>query len=280
MRELSVIWSIAARERRETFRNRWFLVSSLSFLAAALGLAWLARSGVSGTGFAGLGRTAVSLIHLVALVVPLQGLAMGAGAIASERDRGTWNLLLAQPLAPWHLATGKFLGLTLAMASTMLVSFGLAGLLVSFGSPASAKSFGPFFGLLAFAVLLAAASVSVGLLVSAFSERGSSAVGLGILVWLVLVLLSDLGVLGASTALRLDAQQVLALAVWNPLHVFNLACVDLVRGGLELLGPAGLLAARKLGAFLLPGLALVLFAWILVPLIVAARIVSVREELA
>ncbi len=278
MSELRGIWVLAERERREAFRNRWFLVSALSFLAAALGLAWLAKSGVSGSGFAGLGRTAVSLIHLVALVVPLQGLAMGAGAIAGERDRGSWNLLLAQPLGALELAVGKFLGLLLAIGATMLVSFGLAGVLVSSG--ASGASFLPYFGLLGFALLLAAASISVGLLVSVVSERASSAVGIAILAWLLLVLVGDLGALAAATALGLDAGQVLGLALWNPLSVFNMAAIELIRGGLELLGPAGLVASRELGSALLPALGAILIAWALVPLALATRIIARREEVA
>ena len=122
--------------------------------------------------------------------------------------------------------------------------------------------------LCASSVLLGAVFIALGYCLSAVVEERSTAAGLALGLWLVLVVLYDLGLLGA---LLLDSGQTLspslftALLLANPtdaFRVFNMTLVDDVRaaGGLAGLGaealphrllPLGLLAlwaALALGA--------------------------------
>jgi Cu-processing system permease protein len=251
-------------ELRAAWRNRWFLLYSGVFAVLALAMSWLGLAGISGTGFAGLGRTAASLIDLVLLIVPLMGLTLGAGAIAPERERGGLLYLLAQPVSRFEVILGKFLGLGTAVAASLAAGFGLAAVVIAGRVPEG--SAGLFLGFLGLATLVALASVSVGLLISAASSRGSVASGMALFVWLALVLLGDLGVMGTSLVLHLEARELLFAALWNPLEQFKVASLVLIRGGLEVLGPAGLYAERTFGAFLVPALVGGLLFWIAAPL--------------
>ena len=109
--EAHVLYTLTLKELRDAWRNRWFLLYTGAFCALALGMSWLSLAGAAGSGFAGLGRTAASLVHLVLLIVPLMGLTLGAGALAGERERGSLILLLAQPVVALEVVLGKFLGL-------------------------------------------------------------------------------------------------------------------------------------------------------------------------
>ncbi len=266
--DLRTLALLAEKELYDSWRNRWFLLFTGAFSAVALALSWLSVTGVAGTGFAGFGRTAASLVNLVILIVPLMGLVLGAGAVAGERERGSLLYLLAQPLEPRELIVGKFLGLSLAVLSSVLLGFGLAGLLLTLRGAAGGPA--PFLAFLGLSALLAAVAVSAGLLVSTLSSRGSVAAGLCLFLWLVFVFLGDLGLMGTSLALGLGPREILAGLLLNPLQAFKVASLLVIRGGLEVLGPVGLFAARSWGAALAPILVAVLLLWVALPLAAAA----------
>lgn len=265
------------KELRDAWRNRWFLLFAAAFTVLALGLSWLSVSGVAKTGYVNLGRTAGSLVNLVILIVPLMGLTLGAQSIAAERERGSLLYLLSQPVDTLEIVLGKFGGLTVAVVAALALGFAVAGMAVSGHGGGEPWAFLAFLGL---TMLLGTASVSLGLLISAFSSRASVAAGVALFVWLGLVFFGDLGLMGTALAMDVDVRHLLAATLANPLQVFKIASVLLLRGGLEALGPAGLYAGRTWGAALLPGLVSLLVLWTLTPLMVTAMVMRRKGALA
>lgn len=268
---------LCAKEMRDARRNRWFLLYAVAFSVLALALSYLSLAGAARVGFAGLGRTTASLINLVLLVVPMMGLTLGSAAIAGERERGQLLYTLAQPISVGEYLLGKFLGLTASTFVALLLGFGVAALAIGRRSGAAgASSFAAFLGL---TLLLAAASVSLGLLISSIAERASVATGLALFVWFGFVFVGDLGVMGTSLMLRLKAKHLLLMTLVNPLQEFKLTAVLLLRGGLESLGPAGLYATRTFGDGVMPMLICLLIAWTVGPLIAAFAVLRRRGAL-
>lgn len=261
-----VVGVLLIKELRDAWRSRWFQLYTAAFTLLALALAWIGASGITGVGgLAGLSRTAASLVHLAVLIVPLMGLTLAAGTLAGERERGSLVYLLAQPVHRLEVVLGKFLGLSAAVLAALAIGFGLAALVIA--RRVGAEELGPFVAFLGLAALLALASVSLGLLISALAERSAVAVGGGLLAWLVLVFLGDLGLMGTSLVMKLDPRQLLAAALVNPLQEFSMGSLVALGGGLETLGPAGLYAQRTLGAGLPWLLAGFLFLWTILPLV-------------
>ena len=89
---------VAVKELRDAVRNRWFLLYAGIFTVLSVALSFLSSLGAAAYGQVGYGRTAAVLVNLVALIVPLMALNVGAASIAAERERGTLAYLLAQPL--------------------------------------------------------------------------------------------------------------------------------------------------------------------------------------
>jgi Cu-processing system permease protein len=265
---LRTVGILLYRELQDSWRNRWFLLYAGAFTVLALGLSWISVSGVAQTGYANLGRTAGSLINLVILIVPLMGLTLGSQAIAADRERGALLYLMAQPVDIREIILGKFLGLTCAVLAALLLGFTVAGVAVSGrGGAGDVSAYLAFLGL---AALLATASVAMGLLISALSSRSSMATGIAVFCWLGLVFAGDLGLMGTTLVLDLGPKELLAAALVNPLQVFQLGSVMVLRGGLEALGPAGLYATRRFGEGLVPLLVAILSAWCLVPLLASS----------
>ncbi|MEP0846341.1 MAG: ABC transporter permease subunit [Phycisphaerae bacterium] len=266
---------LAKKEIRDALRNRWFLLYAVCFAALSLGLASVAMAGTGRTGLAGFGRTAATLINLVLLIVPLMALTIGAGAIAGERERGTLEALLSQPLTRHEVLLGKYLGLALSLLAALALGFGTTAVVLAFRG-ASTNS-GQFAAIFVRSVLLAWAMLSVGFLVSAVCRRTSVALGVAIFLWLTLVFLGDLGLMGTALTLQLTPGELLGAALANPLQVFKVSAVSGLHRSLDLLGPAGLFASRTFGdrlPLLLDGL---LAAWIVLPLLAAGLVFSRRS---
>lgn len=263
-----VVALLARKEVRDALRNRWFVTFSLVFAGLALALSHLSLAGAEVAGFAGFGRTAASLINLVILIVPLMGLTLGAASLAGERERGTLATLLAQPVTRWQVLAGKYAGLALALCAALALGFGLAAaIVVSGGGAIAAGALGALVGL---TMLLALASLAIGMLISSRSRRTAAAYGTALLVWLALVFLGDLGLMGTAMAIRMDVGTLLALTLVNPVEAFKVGAVQAITGTLDGLGPAGAYATRSLGTALAPTLVAALAAWAVVALGAAA----------
>lgn len=271
------VLTLIQKELRDAFRNRWFLLYAIAFAALSLALAWFSVSGAGSFGVAGFGRTAAGLINLILLIVPLMGLTLGAMSLAGEREKGTLIYLMAQPISSVELLLGKFVGLALALTAALVIGFGLTGILMAFVG--GGGDFQVYLTLLVLSVLLAVASLSMGFLISAAVKKAATAVGLALFLWLILVYFGDLGLMGTAVVLQIKVEQLLTLALINPLQVFKLAAVLDLRDNLEVLGPAGIYAFRTYGGALWPLLVGLLFAWVIVPFLLATQVFKKRGVL-
>jgi Cu-processing system permease protein len=257
--ELNLLWTIALRELREALRNKWLIFYALGFAALALALsqASLASAGYSGLG--GFGRTAASLVNALLLFVPLLGLSIGAGVLAGDRERGTLHYLLTQPVNRAEVFFGKALGAGLAVTAALAGGFGLAALALAAGDQGQAWA---FLALAGYTVLLALASLGLGMLISAFTRKNATALGAALLLWLGLTFFGDLGLVAATLALRPTPGMLLSFLFLNPLQAFKLGAIYSLRASLDALGPAGQYAFYRFGAGLPFWLAGLLGVWI------------------
>lgn len=257
--ELSLLWTIAMRELRESLRNKWLVFYAVGFaaLAFALSQASLASAGYSGLG--GFGRTAASLINALLLFVPLLGLSVGANAIAADREKGSLAYLMAQPVNRAEIFFGKALGSGVAVTAALAVGFGLAAIALATSGDGEASA---YIALTLFTMLLALASLGLGFLISTFTRKGATATGAALLLWLGLVFFGDLGIVGITLSLRPTPSTLLAMLLINPLQIFKLGAIYSLRATLDTLGAVGQYAAYQFGDALPFLLASLLLAWI------------------
>jgi len=266
--------AFAHREFRDAISSRWFILYTIAFTALAVAVSYMSLSGVGSHGFAGFGRTAAGLLNLIVLIVPLMALMAGAGAIASERERGTLIYLLAQPVSRSQVLIGKYVGLASVLTCSLLIGFGLsAGVLAWRTGGVGVLAYAMLVG---FTCALALAMLSVGVLISVLSRRQGVATGVGLFVWLALVFLSDLGLMAGTVLFKLRVQEVFALGILNPMQAFKMSVIVGMNASLDVLGPAGAYATRTFGRWLSPLLGAVLAVWIVLPL-GAATIVFARK---
>jgi Cu-processing system permease protein len=267
-RKQAAVGPIVKKELKDAIRNRWLI--GYAALLAVLGIV-SASAGISTSGGLALqvfGRTTATLMNLCLLLAPLVAVAMGAAAIAGERDRGTLECLLAQPLTRTGLLLGKYAGLLLALAAATLAGFLPAGLLVAWSS--GAATLGHYLLFPGLAAAVGAAMLAVGVLVSVSSRTAVQAQGTALFSWFAFVLLYDLVLMGAVSFSGLGAPVLAALLVGNPIDAARVLSVLGLEPDLYLLGPAGAYLTSRFSAagtaVLLTGS---LMAWTASPLTVA-----------
>lgn len=260
----AIVASIATREARGSLRNRWFLLYATAFVALALAFSWVALSGADVAGQAGFGRTSAGLLNLMLLVVPLIGLTIGAQALVSERQDRSLDYLMAQPVSPAEIFAGKFIGAAVSLILILVLGFSWSALVIALRGGGGSLS--GFLLLVGLTTLLALGMLSVGCLISSFTGQTSAALGIAVTLWLVLVVIGDLGIMASSLVMGLRPETLLAITFANPLDVYKLVSVGVLHTSLEVLGPAGTYAIDRYGAHLTPLLLGIEALWVALPL--------------
>lgn len=269
--------TIARKELRDALRNHW--LQGYAILLGILGIvvAIAATRGAAGLGLQSFGRTAASLSNLCLLLAPLVTLALAAGTVAGERDRGTLERLLAQPLSRTDLLLGKALGLGMSLLVATIIGFLPATVvLAGVAEPWLMLRFTIFPAL---SLLVILALLGVGLLVSVRSESAGQAQARAIFLWFAFVLLYDLLLMGTLLAASIPAGLLAGLLLFNPVSSGRLLVVLALEGDLYLMGPAGAWLVETVSV---PGAAALLIAsllaWASISLLLAVRSFRVRRS--
>ncbi len=225
-----------------------------------------------GHGVQDFARTAVSLVQLVLLLVPLTALLIGVLSLAP--DRGAAELMFSQPVSRRTILLGKLLGLFQALAAAQAVGFGAAGAVVY--SQSGAEGLGGFLLLVAGSFVTTAVFLGLAALLAAgaVGRRRTRALALALVVWFVAVVLVDLAALGAASLLPSGtASRVLIFAsLLNPVGAVRTGTLLGIEGT-GAFGAASLALLRftrgAWGAGLWLGLSLLF--WLVVPTAIAIR---------
>jgi len=265
------MWTLARKEIRDALRHRWLQGYALVVAVVGVVAAYAAWNSSHGLSLASFGRTTATLTNFCLLLAPLVALTMGASAVASERDRGTLDFLLAQPLSRRDLLLGKYLGLSLSAILATLAGFLPAW--ISVAAMAGGAGTVRFAIFPAIATTLVAAMLALGLCISVSSRSAVQAQGRAIFLWFAFVLLYDLLLMGTLLTADLGPGVLVSLLLLNPVDAARILAVLALEPDLHLLGPAGAFLMGVAGA---RGAALLLsasiLAWTALPLLAALAI--------
>lgn len=269
---------MVGREFRDGLRNRRVVGTILLMAALSLTLALLGSAPTGTVGASALSVTVVSLSSLTIFLVPLIALLISYDAIAGEVDRGTMLLLLSYPVTRWQILAGKFIGHVCILTLATILGYGAAGVAVSFANgvadQGAAASFAVMIGS---SVLLGAAFIALGYVVSVLVLDPRTAAGIAIGLWLFFVVLYDMALLGlliADQGKNITTGVLSVMLLANPADIYRLLNLTGFSNISTLSGMAGLSAQVMLSGTALVG---ALVAWIVVPLSAAGLIFARRQ---
>ncbi|MBA7470851.1 MAG: ABC transporter permease subunit [Dehalococcoidia bacterium] len=188
--------AILRKELADYFTSiRFVILFVLIFFASAAGLR-AASEGIRGANlpegfvFLGLfttsGNVIPSLITLIALIVPIIGIALGFDAINSERAGGTLSRVLAQPVFRDSVINGKFLAGVVALAimiGTMLLLVAGYGLSM-IGVPPTPEEIIRLFAYFAMTIVYGAFWMGLAILFSIIFRRVAASLLFSLALWM------------------------------------------------------------------------------------------------
>lgn len=191
------VFAIAQSEMLILRRNRWLVMATLIMVLFALALTF---AGSAPTGSLGVDMLTVSVASMTTLSVylaPLLALMISFDAIAGDADRGSLALLLSYPAGRGEVLLGKFLAHLSALSFAMIIGFGTAGAVAIWFGGAGAESLSALARLIVTSIILGAVFLTLGYLISSLAQGPTAAAGMAAGLWLIFVVLFDLGLLGA-----------------------------------------------------------------------------------
>ena len=268
---------LAINEFVDGLRNRWVAAAILLLGTMALTLL-LVGSAPTGTIRAGaLAISVVSLASLSVYLLPLIALMLSFDALVGEFERGTMLLLLTYPISRWQVIMGKFFGHTLILATAIVIGYGGAAVVTALTTETGFEGWDAYLTMMASSLLLGAVFIALGYLVSVLVRERSTAAGAAVVLWLLFVVLYDLGLLAILLA---DQEQKIGETLFSFLmlasptdtyRILNLTAFDTVG---QAAGIAGVAARAGFG---IPLLLSVLVGWITLPLLATMAVFNRRE---
>jgi Cu-processing system permease protein len=269
-----VLWICARYELVLAVRSRWLQLFAAVFAGLALAVSMSGYLLSGGYGMQDFSRTAVSLVQIVLLLVPLASLVFGGLALTSER--GAAELLYSQPVPRGAILLGRMLGVWVALAAAELIGFGLAGLVMQYqAGPDGLWRYG---ALVVTAVAITGVFLAIAaLLASVNAGRRTRVLAAALVVWFITVVMFDVAVLGVASLLRSgSASRLLITATLiNPVDAARTGSLLAIEGTAAF-GAASLALLRFTGGAGMAAalVAMSLVAWLVAPLVVAMRALS------
>jgi ABC-2 type transport system permease protein len=187
------IWTITKRELGAYFVSpvAYAIIAAFLIFSNLLFMLYLNQREATLRGWAG------TMIFLAIFIAPM----ITMRVLSEEKQTGTIELLLTSPVRDWELVIGKFLAALGVWMVILVLTLAYVVILRIFGDPDMVPIATSYLAL----VLFGAASISIGVLTSAFSPNQIIAVFTAFFIMLVLWIASFLGQLplpgGSNNAL-------------------------------------------------------------------------------
>ena len=233
---MSPFMSIVQLELKLGRRNRWMLLSTGALTLFALVLSFVGASPTGSVRVDPLTIAAANLATLSVYLVPLMALLLAFDTIAGEVERGTIQLIMANPVTPTVLIAGKFFGHLSLLAFAIFLGYGTATVTIYALVGGSIDGMIAMARLIVTCVGLSAAFLALGYVASTLSRQSGTAAAFVVAIWLVAVVLYDLALFGALVA---DADGFFSKAVFpwlliaNPADAFRLFNMSMLESGVE-----------------------------------------------
>lgn len=265
------ILATTALEFRIALRNRWVIIAVVMMALFSMVLSAAGSAPTGALGADALSVTVASLTSLAVYLVPLVALLMSFDAIAGDLERGTLPLVLTYPVSRLQLILGKFLAHLAVLVLAVGVGYGIAAAAAMATDADAARGLPALLRLFWTSILLGGTFLGIGYAISALARRPGAAAGMVIGLWLVLIVLYDIGLLAAVVADNGGAFTTQAFPWFllaNPADAFrlyNLAASEAtaaaagVGGAANTIAPLKALASILLWPVLALGLALISF---------------------
>ncbi len=270
------IFTIAKKEYMDNLRNKWILALTIIFIILTLVISFVHGGGE----FTGVDVTAIALMSISTLLVPIIAIMLGYAAISGEAETGSLSVVLAHPVKRFDVLVGKYIGLGSVLATSILLGFGIAGIVIMASDASEVAGYLIFICL---TILLGFVYLSLSICFSALLKRrvASLGAGIGLFFWAMIIGMVIMGIFLAQGGDLMDLGNSgmpdwmwSATMILSPSDMYQTA--TMLGFGLRDLGVMGF--RISVPEFITLGKLLVIFAtWILAPFFFADYFFKKRD---
>lgn len=209
------VWGILTFTYREAIRTKWVLIFGVIFFLLAVDIPDLYLSAAGNLPPEYLSQNLSTLLSVTFPLIPLLALPMGAVSIVDDREAGTLQYLLSNPVTKSEFFLGRSVGLLCATTTVIIAGFGAASIVVF---TTGISNYFSVVMIMLFAGMLNAVMLGIALIISEFSKRKATAMGIGLMVWFLFAVVSSLDQLVIAVNLRAGAIPALILILLDPVE--------------------------------------------------------------
>jgi Cu-processing system permease protein len=171
------VYVIAKKEFADNVRNRWIVALIAIFLILAIASSFMAGRGSVGE----MDLTVGVLMSISSLLVPIIAIMLGYATISGEAESGALSVVLACPVRRVEVLLGKFLGLGSVICFSILVGFGVSGIVIA--ATTGHAQWSGYVVFLLLTMLLGLLYVSLSMSFSALLKRRVTSLGAGVVTF-------------------------------------------------------------------------------------------------
>jgi len=192
--DLRSVYTIAKKEFADNARNKWIISLIAIFLILTIAASYMAGQGRVGE----MDLTVGVLVSISSMLVPIISIMLGYSTISGEAEGGALSVVLACPVRRIEVLLGKFLGLGSVICFSVLVGFGISGIIIAV-TTGHAEWVG-YIGFILLTMLLGLLYLSLSVCFSSVLKRRVTSLGAGVIVffWGMICGMVFMGVLMAT----------------------------------------------------------------------------------
>jgi len=275
------IYSVAKKEFMDNLRNKWIIAMIIIFLLLTILSSYLAGGQSGGEEALGeMGDTVVTLLSISSLLIPIIAIMLGYATISGEAESGSLSIVLSYPIKRIEVLLGKLLGLGSVLIFSIVLGFGVGGIIIA--ATVGASEGIAFLMFIFLTVILGFVYLSLSICISSYCKKRVTSIAGGVMIffWAMIYGMIIFGILLAS---GISLEQFMTPGFVYPDWLFNsvflspgdMYQMSVMEGfgisqafGFEIEAPEYM----SLGL-----LVLVQFIWLIIPMILAYRFFKRRD---
>ena len=258
---------IAKKEFMDNLRSKWIMVLTIIFILLTLVMSFVQGGG----GLSSMEVTVVGIMAIASMLVPIIAIMLGYNTITGEAESGSLLVVLSNPITRLEVLLGKFVGLGSVLSTSILLGFGIAGIVIMVEDSSNVSGYMIFMVL---TILLGLMFLSLSMCFSSLLKRTvmSLGAGIGIYFWGMIIGTVLMGVYLATTpgsdlmsmANNMPDWMMTAMMLLSPMDMYQTSTMlgfsmtSLSTGGFSVSLP---------DYITLPRLLVIYSVWIIVPMI-------------
>jgi len=172
------MYTVAKKEFLDNIRNKWIILLTILFVLIIVVFSYAAGSGET---FGNMENTVFGLLGISSILIPLIAIMLGFSTISGEAESGALYVVLSYPVRRVEVLLGKLLGLGSVIIISIIIGFGLGGVVIAL--TVGPESWVGYIAFIFLSIFLGFIYLSLSICISAFCKRRITSIGGGLLVF-------------------------------------------------------------------------------------------------